>query len=81
MRVIPVGTMARCPYCLASNPDSSSICYSCGRVILGAGGMAMRLEPSIPGGNRVHGARRGPPPGLNVRRGGKRREKKKEKQS
>ena len=74
---MPVDTMARCPYCLCSNPNSSSICYSCGRVILGAGGMAMRLEPNIPGGYRVHGARRGPPPGLNVRRGGKRRAKKK----
>ena len=37
----------------------------------------MRLEPSLPGGYRVQGARRGPPPGLNVRRGGKRRHKKK----
>ncbi|MEE2759387.1 MAG: transglutaminase-like domain-containing protein [Candidatus Thermoplasmatota archaeon] len=37
----------------------------------------MRLEPNIPGGYRVHGARRGPPPGLNVRRGGKRRGRKK----
>ena len=70
--MIPVGTMARCPYCMAVNPASASICYSCGRVILGAGGMAMRIEPNLPGGHMVHGVRKGPPPGLNVRRGGKR---------
>ena len=69
--------MARCPYCMAVNPASASICYSCGRVILGAGGMAMRIEPNLPGGHMVHGVRKGPPPGLNVRRGGKRRAKKK----
>ncbi|MBJ84320.1 MAG: hypothetical protein CMB52_02230 [Euryarchaeota archaeon] len=69
--------MARCPYCLSPNPANSSICHSCGRVILGAGGMTMRLEPSIPGGYRAHGARRGPPPGLGSRRGGKRRVAKK----
>ena len=69
--------MARCPYCLSPNRSGESICHSCGRVILGARGISMRVGIPTPGGQLVHGARRGPPPGLNVRRGGKRREKKK----
>ncbi|HJM41505.1 MAG TPA: hypothetical protein QF514_04690, partial [Candidatus Thalassarchaeaceae archaeon] len=39
--------------------------------------MSMRVGAPIPGGELVQRARRGSPPGLNVRRGGKRREKKK----
>ena len=39
--------------------------------------MTIRVGAPIPGGQRIHGARKGPPPGLGVRRGGKRREKKK----
>ena len=69
--------MARCPYCLSPNPASSSICHSCGRVVLGTRGMTIRVGVPTPGGDLVHRARKGPPPGLNVRRGGKRREKKK----
>ncbi len=37
----------------------------------------MRVGVPTPGGQTVHRARKGPPPGLNVRRGGKRRTKKK----
>ena len=37
----------------------------------------MRVGIPTPGGDLVHRTRRGPPPGLNVRRGGKRRAKKK----
>ncbi len=37
----------------------------------------MRVGSPTPGGQTVHRARKGPPPGLNVRRGGKRRTKKK----
>jgi hypothetical protein len=69
--------MARCPYCLSPNPAGSSICHSCGRVVLGTRGMSMRVGAPIPGGELVHRARKGSPPGLNVRRGGKRRAKKK----
>ena len=69
--------MARCPYCLSPNPASSSICHSCGRVVLGTRGMTIRVGVPTPGGDLVHRARKGAPPGLNVRRGGKRREKKK----
>ena len=39
--------------------------------------MTVRVGAPIPGGELVHRARRGPPPGLNVRRGGRRRDKKK----
>ena len=39
--------------------------------------MSMRVGSPTPGGQLVHGARRGPPPGLNVRRGGKQRRAKK----
>ena len=69
--------MAHCPYCMSPNPASSNICYSCGRVVLGTRGMTVRVGAPIPGGELVHRARRGPPPGLNVRRGGRRRDKKK----
>ena len=69
--------MARCPYCLSPNRASESICHSCGRVVLGTRGISIRVGAPIPGGQLIHRARRGPPPGLNVRRGGKRREKKK----
>ncbi len=46
---------------------------------LGTRGMSMRVGAPTPGGQLVHGARRGPPPGLNVRRGGKPRRAKKKK--
>ena len=69
--------MARCPYCLSPNRAGESICHSCGRVSLGARGISIRVGMPTPGGQLIHGARRGPPPGLNIRRGGKRREKKK----
>ena len=69
--------MAHCPYCMSPNPASSNICYSCGRVVLGTRGMTVRVGAPTPGGELVHRARRGPPPGLNVRRGGRRRDKKK----
>ena len=62
--------MPRCPYCLSPNPANSSICYSCGRVVLGTRGMTSRLGPPRPGGELIHRARRGPPPGMNVRRVG-----------
>ncbi len=62
--------MPRCPYCLSPNPANSSICYSCGRVVLGTRGMTSRLGAPRPGGELIHRARRGPPPGMNVRRVG-----------
>ena len=69
--------MARCPYCLSPNRAGESICHSCGRVVLGTRGISIRVGAPTPGGQLIHRARRGPPPGLNVRRGGQRREKKK----
>jgi len=53
------GVMGRCPFCMASTLPADAICYSCGRVITGSGGMVQRTR-----GEFMRGATTGARDGL-----------------
>lgn len=51
--------MGRCPFCMANTMQGQTICYSCGRVISGAGGMQQRVRGSGAGPGSTTGSSRG----------------------